>query len=152
MRAWLDRKTLDETRDLLDSLKKDHARRDELRARLEGYDEGLLSLDLDELIDWFEGPGSSILRVLRPSYYRVRGVISGVSKNGTVPETALEDLKTAKELKTVEGELASNRGAVRKALGVYYEGEEPDFEGAERALQTAAKAIRIAGRARVPKE
>ena len=151
MRAWLDRKTLDETRDLLDALKKDHACRDELRARLEGYDEGLLSLDLDELIEWFEGPGSSILRSLRPSYYRVRGVISGVSKNGTVPETALEDLKTAKELKTVEGELGSNRGAVRKALGVYCEGEEPDFEGAELALQTASKAIRIAGRARAPK-
>ncbi|TET71000.1 DUF3320 domain-containing protein, partial [Candidatus Bathyarchaeota archaeon] len=151
MRAWLDKKALDETKDLLEALRRAHAHRDELRARLQGYDEGLLSLDLDELIEWFEGPGSSFLRNLRPSYYRIRRVVSEVSKDGGVPETVLEDLKTARELKAVEAGLDSNRDATRKTLGVFYEGEEPDFEGAEQALKTAEKAIRIAGRARAPK-
>ena len=151
MRAWLDKKALDETKDLLKALRRAHAHRDELRARLQGYEEGLLSLDLDELIEWFEGPGSSFLRNLRPSYYRIRRVVSEVSKDGGVPETVLEDLKTARELKAVEAGLDPNRDATRKTLGVFYEGEEPDFEGAEQALKTAEKAIRIAGRARAPK-
>jgi hypothetical protein len=151
MRAWLDRKVLDATKDLLDTLKEDHAHRDELRARLEGYDEGFLSLDLEELTEWFEGPGGSFLRILRPSHYRVSRVISEVNKNGTVPETILDDLKTARELKAVYSDLDSNRGSIRKILGVYYEGNEPDFEGAEQALQVAEKAIRITGRARAPK-
>ena len=151
MRAWLDRKTLDEARALLEALKKAHAHRDELRERLEGYDHGFLSLDHDSLIEWFEGPGSSFLRILMPSYYRIRGVISEVSKSGAIPETVLEDLGTARELKAVEAELESNRDANRRILGVFYEGEEPDFEGAEKAFQVAGKAFRITGRARAPK-
>jgi truncated hemoglobin YjbI len=150
-RVWLDRKTLLEARGLLETLKADHGRRDELRRGLEGYQEEILSLDLEQLIDWFEGPGSSLLRYLRPSYYNVRRTISGVNRAGVMPETVLDDLKAARELVALEGKLASNREIARKRLGSFYAGEEPDFESAERALQTAKKALRIVGRSRAPK-
>ncbi|UCH56590.1 MAG: DUF4011 domain-containing protein, partial [Candidatus Bathyarchaeota archaeon] len=151
MRAWLDKKTLEETRELLEELKRDHAHRDELREKLEDYGEELLSLNLDGMVEWYEGPGSSLFRFLRPTHYRLKGDISRVNKRGIVPETVLEDLRNARELKTLEASLESNRPSARRALGIYHHGEEADFAGAEKALQVAAKAIRIVGRARSPK-
>jgi len=148
MRSWLDRGGLEEAKHLLEALKIDHFHREELRGRLEAYDDAVLSLELDETIEYLEGPGSSFLRVFTPSYYRVKGAVSKVRRDGRFPETAVEDLKAARELR---GRLDANLGRSRKTLGVYYQGEEPDFDGVEEALKNASKALGIAGTARAPK-
>ncbi len=150
-RAWMDRRTLQETKELLKSLKIKHGRRDELRSGLKDYKEELLSLDLEQLIEWFEGPGSSFLRFFRPSYYTVRRSIADVTQTGDIPDTVLNDLRAAWELVALEKKLASNRETAKKRLGTFYRGEDPNFESAERALQTAGKALRIVDRARAPK-
>lgn len=151
--AWLNKRTLQETRELLEEAKEDHQRREELRRRLlEAYHEELLTLDLDRLIEWFKGPGRSVFRYLRPSYYRIKELISKVSRAGRTPENVLDDLRAAKELIVLEERMASRREALRKRLRSYYREEGPDFAAAERALKTAEKALRIAGRARAPRE
>ena len=151
LRSWLESKALEEAKHHLGELKENHARRDELRERLASYNNELLYFDLDQLIEYFEGPGSSIFRVFRPSYYKTRKLISSLSKDGGVPHTILEDLKTARELKDLLAELDSNREKYQRVLGAFYKGEEPDFEGAERALRIAMRAIRIIGKKRAPK-
>lgn len=151
MRSWLDRSGLEEAKELLEALKIDHFHREELRGRLEAYDDAVLSLELDEIIEYLEGPGSSFLRVFTPSYYRIKGAVSKVTRDGSFPETAVEDLKAARELRGLQERLDANLGRSRKTLGAYYQGEEPDFDGAEGALKNASKALRIAGTARAPR-
>jgi len=151
--AWLNRRTQQETRTILEESREDHRRRDELRRRLlEAYHEELFTLDLDQLIEWFEGPGGSVFRYLRPSYYRIRGILSNIHRSGRMPETILEDLRAARELIALEEKMASSREAVRRSLKSYFRGDVPDFASAERALKMAEKAIRIAGTTRAPKE
>ncbi|MCW3979588.1 MAG: DUF4011 domain-containing protein [Candidatus Bathyarchaeota archaeon] len=150
-RAWMSSKTLQDTKGALEASKGDHNRRDELRGRLEGYTDGILSLDHDNLIGWLEANGGSILRYLMPSYYSVRRTISGANKAGVMPETALDDLRAAKELVALEERIASEREEIRKILCSFYAGEDPDFESAERAIETAERALKIIGRGRASK-
>jgi hypothetical protein len=151
MRSWLDRSGLEEARGLLETLKIDHFHRKEISGRLEAYDDAVLSLELDEIIEYLEGPGSSFLRVLTPRYYRIKGAVSKATRDGVFSETAVEDLKAARELRELLKKLDANLERSRKTLGVYYRGVEPDFEGAEEALKNASKALRIVGTARAPK-
>jgi len=151
MRPWLDRNGLEEATQLLEALKIDHFHREELRGRLEAYDDAVLSLELDEIIEYLEGPGRSFLRALSPSYYRIKGAVSEVTRDGLFPDTPIEDLKAARELRELLGRLDANLERSRKTLGNYYRGEEPDFDGAEKALKNASKALRIAGTARAPR-
>ncbi|KON31136.1 hypothetical protein AC482_01795 [miscellaneous Crenarchaeota group-15 archaeon DG-45] len=150
-RAWMDRKALQETKQALEASRREHRHRDELRAKLNGYEREFLSLDLDQLIEWFEGPGSSYLRYFRPSYYRIKGTISKVNKNGVLPENVLDDLRAARELVDTERKIVSDREIVQRRLGSFYTAEDPDFEGAERAIQTTEQALHIIGRAKAPK-
>jgi hypothetical protein len=151
MRSWLDRNGLEGARQLIEALKIDHFHREELRGRLEAYDDAVLSLELDEIIEYLEGPGRSFLRALSPSYYRIKGVVSEVTRDESFPDTTIEDLKAARELRELLKRLEANLERSRKTLGIYYQGEEPDFDGAEKALKNASKALRIAGTARAPK-
>jgi hypothetical protein len=151
MRSWLDRSGLEEAIRLLETLKIDHFHREELKGRLEAYDDAVLFLELNEIIEYLEGPGSSFFRVFSPSYYRIKDAVSKVTRNGTFPETVIEDLKAARELRDLLKRLDANLKRSRKTLGVYYRGEEPDFDGAEGALKNASKALRITGTARAPK-
>ena len=66
-------------------------------------------------------------------------------------KVTLDDLKAASELVAIEDKIASDRETIKRSLGSFYGGEDPDFEGAERAVETAEKALKIAGRARAPK-
>ena len=150
--AWLNRRTLKETRKAVEEARGDQERRDELRRGLLGaYGEELLTLNLDQLIEWFEGPGGSVLRYLRPSYYRIRALLSGIHRSRRMPETALEDMRAARELVALEEEMASRREDLRRLLGSYYRDDGPDFASAERALKVAERALRAAGTARAPR-
>ena len=151
MRSWLDRSGLNEATQLLETLKNDHSHREKLRERLKTYDAAVLTLELDEIIEYLEGPGSSFFRVLMPSYYRAKGAISKVTQDGGFPATAVEDLKAARELRGILEKLDANLEKARKTLGIYYKGKDPDFDGAEVALKNASNTLRLAGTSRAPK-
>jgi hypothetical protein len=151
MRSWLDRSGLQKAREVLENLKIDHFHKEELRGRLEAYDDSVLSLELDEIIEYLEGPGSSFLRALTQRYYRIKGAISKATRDGGFPETAIEDLKTARELRELLKKLDTNLEYSRNTMGIYFQGEAPDFEGAEEAFKNASKALRIAETIRAPK-
>jgi len=151
-RVWLDAHRLREAKGLLNNLKGAHARRDELRETLKDYNEELLRLELDSLIAFFQGSGGSVFRHIMPSFYNMRGTVAKTRKDGSIPESILEDLRAAKELADLERGLAEGRDDARKLLRSYFTGAEPDFDSAEKALGVAENALRLMGRARAPKE
>jgi hypothetical protein len=148
---WLNAETLAETRELFERAREEYGRRDELRrALLETYSDELLTLDLDRLIEWFEGPGRSIFRFFRPRYYRIRNLISRASRSGKIPKSILDDLRAARELVDLQSEIDVKREKLRTSLKSYFRGGEPDFAAASEALRIAERALRIVKADRAP--
>ncbi len=151
-RAWLDAHRMREAKGLLESLKAAHDRRAELRETLKEYSEDILTLDLDGLITFFEGSGGSVFRHLMPSYYSMRGTVAKTRRDGSIPESILDDLRAVKELVDLERGLTEGREDARKLLRSYFNGAEPEFNSAQKALGIAESALRLMGRSRAPKE
>ena len=141
--SWLKKEKLKEARKVFEEAKQDYLRIDHLRGELKEYKEDLLKLDLDNLIEWLEGPGSSPLKYFRPKYYEIKQVLSNASKSGRVPKSILKDLEMAKELRLLEEKVNSRREIVKKTLLSYYQGPHPDFDSAEKALKIADRVLRI---------
>jgi superfamily I DNA and/or RNA helicase len=150
-RSWLDQATLDDTQKILERAKTDYRKRDDLWQKLSDYNDGVIKLDLPETIRYLEGPGSSIFKYLKPSYFNIRKVISRATKSGKVPETVLNDLQTAHELKELLSKIASEHAETEKKLGSYFKSGYIDFNGAEKAVGVAKEALDISGFARAPK-
>ncbi len=150
-RNWLDQSTLDETQKNLERAKKDYRKRDDLQQKLAEYNEGVMKLDLQETARYLEGPGSSIFRYLRPSYYQIMKEISRTAKHGQVPDTIISDLKTAHELKELLSKINTEQAETEKKLGSYYKTDYIDFNGAEKAVRIAKEALITSGSARAPK-
>ncbi len=150
-RSWLDKTSLEQAEKYLDKAKTEHRRRDELRVKLAAYKDEITTLDLQTLITFFEGPGSSPLRYLRPSYYNIRREISRVTKTGEIPTKILQDLKMASELKELTKTIASEQDEAKSRLGSYYKEENPDFEVIGEAMKTARETLRLIGASRAPK-
>ena len=150
-RSWLDKTSLEQAEKYLDKAKTEHRRRDELKAKLAAYKDEIITLDLQTLITYLEGPGSSPLRYLRPSYYSIRSEISRATKTGEIPTTILQDLKMASELKELTKTIASEQDEDKTRLGSYYKTGSPDFEAAEEAMKTARETLRLIGASRAPK-
>lgn len=141
--SWLNKSKLQDARRIFEESKQDCLRIDHLREELKEYKEELLNLNLDSLIEWFEGPGSSPLRYLRRKYYEVKRMLSNANKLGRMPKSILRDLKMAKELRLLEEKVNSRRDVARKILLSYYHGSRPDFDSAGRALKIAEHVLRL---------
>jgi hypothetical protein len=150
-RSWLDKTNLELAEKYFEKARTEHRRRDEFKAKLAAYSEKITALDHPTLITYLEGPGSSPLRYLRPSYYRIRSEISRVTKNGEIPSTILQDLRLASELKELTKTITSEQEEARNKLGSYYKEGSPDFEAAEEAMKTARETLRLIGTSRAPK-
>ncbi len=148
---WLEASRLKEATREIREAQALYLRRDGLRKNLmERYHEEFLSLDPQPVIEWLEGPGSSPFRYLRPKYHRLRGLLSRMSRVQTPLNGAIEDLKALRELRALEGEIASRREALRRAMRSYYRDPTPDFQSAEEALKNAWKALKLTGGRQVP--
>jgi len=149
-RSWLERSNLEKVEEAYNKSKNDYEKRNEFRTKLENYTEMVLDLDLDIIITYLEGPGSSFFKFLRPNYYRIIDTISKTVKNGRVPASVLEDLKIAKELKSINNVLKSEQENLKKIMGSYYK-EEIDFDNSYRAIKNARQILEIIGNQRASK-
>lgn len=150
-RSWLDTNGLELTKKYLEKAKAQHQLKDELLTKLGSYKDEVTTLDLARLIAYLEGPGSSSLRYLRPSYYNIRGEISKATRSGEIPSTILQDLKLASELKELNKTIASEQEEARSRLGAYYNEGNPDLTAAEEAIETASETLHLIGASRAPK-
>jgi hypothetical protein len=151
LRSWLDRYVLDEAEKTLEETEILYKRRDTLRGSLKDYNEEFLHLDHKTLINYLEGPGSGILRYLRPRYYSVRSEISRCTLRGEVPGTITQDLANASELKTLLGIIETQRKEAESKLGVYYHDKDPDFQAAHEGQRVAREVLNLIGTQKAPK-
>jgi hypothetical protein len=149
-RSWLEKNTSQNVKQALEEFKDKLSRKQTMENRLQNYEESFLQLDHNQLIEYFEGPRRSPLRFLTSKYYRINGLISKHSKDNRVPESVIEDLKTALEYNKLRLDIASSIKKYGKILGPYCS-EALDIEGAEKALETATRVIKIIGKSRIPK-
>ena len=149
-RSWLEKKAAQKVKQAIEELKDKLSRKQTMETKLQNYKESFLQLDHTQLILYFEGPRRSPLRFLTSKYYRINGLISQNSKDNKVSELVIEDLKTALEYNILRFDIASSIEKYGKTLGPY-SGEAYDIEGAEKAVETATRVIKILGNSRIPK-
>lgn len=136
--AWLDLQTWDTIQRGIDDLESLYRMFNEVsRGVFAHYDESVLSLDVDVLIVRFSGPYQSVLRWLRPSYYRDRARLRACRHDHQVPADPLHDLQQVRTLLRLRAELRLRRAKWIDLLGAYDQGPDTDFGRARRALAIA---------------
>jgi hypothetical protein len=149
-RRWLEKKASENVKQILEEQRKIYSQKQSFEDKLNNYQAAFHSLDIESLIVYFEGPGKSIFRFLSPTYYRNRRLITSSTKNKKLPDTFIQDLKTAKKIQDQNDKIAQNQEKNKKILGPYFN-EKPRLEEAEKALKTALRVVKILGKSRVPK-
>jgi hypothetical protein len=149
-RAWLEKKAVQNVEQELKDIKDKLTQKELLETKLMKYNEEFLQLDHGSLIEYFEGPRKSIFSFFSPKYHRINRLISKLSADNKVAESIIEDLKIASELNKLNIEILSSLDKSRKIFDVFFN-QDLDIEGAEKALVTANRVIRIIGKSRVPK-
>jgi hypothetical protein len=118
-------------------------RRGRLLAR---YDEGILDLDLDALIERF---GSFIyrtpLRLLHPGFRRDRRSILRVSRAAQLPANVAEDLLEAREVVRLRERVLRDEPPPEELFGGYDRRADTDFDRMGQALRAAAEILDLAG-------
>lgn len=151
--SWLDPIRAQHLRDILPRVRADYDQYNETKRQLlESYDESFFELELDRLIEQYQGSYRGIFRWFIPRFYRDRRAIIRTTRAGVVAESILEDLLTARKLRRLATQLAAERDHVRDLLGEYDRGYDTNFDLVERALAVAAEAIVLAGIIPIPNE
>lgn len=150
--SWLERSTIKKVENIYQNIKKDHDRKNELEKKLDIYKDNILDLDLENIIAYLEGPGSSLFRYFRPSYYRIKEEISKVTKNGNIPDSIIQDLISVKELKKLYEKVEKEQEINKKILGVYYSKENIKFQSIEEAIKNAKYILKILKKTRASKK
>jgi len=109
------------------------------------YDEAFLRLPHLELIGKFSNAYSSPIKWLIPGYYRQRRILKAVRLDGALPDSILQDLRSALDLNKEEARLAAQKENDRKVLGRLYKGLQTDFDEVGQALEVARKALGLMG-------
>jgi len=116
----------------------------ERRSLFTEYEAAVLDLDSKDLIEKFSGPYSSFFRIFRPSYYKSRGQIKRLRKNGQLPHSVLSDLRKVQGLKDLEVQLSGEFPRFKELFGVCFRGFETDFGHLGKAISNAQELLELA--------
>jgi very-short-patch-repair endonuclease len=112
---------------------------------LERYDEHLLDLDIDVLLERFNGFFyRSFLRSLHPGFRRDRRTLLRVTRGASLPASVQDDLCLARDLKRLRQQIDSLREKAHSLLQGYDDGLDTDFGAVGQALECAAEVNRLA--------
>ncbi len=116
------------------------------REKLGGiFTDDVLGLDLDGLVARFESVHRGFGK-LRDAYREDKRVVAGVTRAKKAPRDVLALLRTAREWRTARDELVAAEQRVVSDVGnAYYAGEATDFAKLDAALETASRALALAG-------
>ena len=143
---WLDPVRLKQVEDTLLTAKSNYNNFKASKERLmEIYDESFLEMDLDRLIEKYNGIYKTLFRWLSPSFYKDRKAIARVTRGGVVPTSIREDLLAARELNRLRLRLEKESERTVQILGRLFQGHDTNFELIERTYNTASEIIRLAG-------
>ena len=148
---WFKSDGLSRLRQMLPQTKSDYEEYNSIKNRLnKAYSERFYDLNLDTLIESYQGPYRSPLRFFNSSFRRDQKEITSTSHTGRVPDTILEDLKQARLWESLKNKIDTNADSVRNILGHYYSEYETDFKNVEKAIEVAAEIIELSDTYPIP--
>jgi very-short-patch-repair endonuclease len=113
---------------------------------LKRYDDGLFNLELERLIESFDG---LLYRPpfcwLNPRYHRDQKAIRRATRANVLPANITGDLLQARETLRMRKKLEVERAEVQRQLGDYDQGYDTDFDTAEGAVEVAAQILGLSG-------
>ncbi len=116
------------------------------------YDENFLKLDLDKLIQRYNGVYRSIFRYFLSRFYIDKKMITIASHTGVIPDSVQEDLLLAREVNRMRMKLDEEKEKVSTLFGRHYQDEDTNFDFIEQALCVASEALALIGAPQVPTE
>ena len=150
-KSWFDPAVLQQTKGVFGRAKRDFQEHNAIETDLkEKYSEKIRALNLDELIERYNGPYRTILRWLRPSFYRDRKQIALVSLNGKVPKTVANDLISARRLKILEEEVGKYEQTSQTLFGHYFRKYETNFEKLGKAIDNTSEIHKLSWTTPIP--
>lgn len=150
---WLEPTNLAQLQNYVASLRPKYEAYNQLRTAyanqrgqlLERYDEGIFNLDLDALIERFNGfIYSTPLRYLFSGYYSDKGAILRVSRASSLSANVLNDLLAAREVVRLQKRLTAEAPPKQKWFGGYDRLADTNFEHIEQAMQVASSVLKLA--------
>ena len=150
-KSWFDPAVLQQTKGVFGRAKRDFQEHNAIETDLkEKYSEKIRALNLDELIERYNGPYRTILRWLHPSFYRDRKQIALVSLNGKVPKTAANDLISARRLNILEEEVGKYEQTSQTLFGHYFRKYETNFEKLGKAIDNTSEIHKLSWTTPIP--
>lgn len=144
--SWLEPEALETVSAILPRLRQQMEARTAAQTQLlQEYDEAFLSLNIESLIDLISLRYSSVLRWVKPGFYRLRKQIRSCRKDGKNPINLLQDLNRARELKRLEERIGQERPLATQLLGEWYRDYDTDYARVERAIRVAKELVELTG-------
>jgi very-short-patch-repair endonuclease len=101
----------------------------------ERWSKDILEVDLASAHAGFSGAYRSVLRWLRPAFWRDKKLLIRLSRNAKLPETVTDDLRAARDLQAQRVTVADDTPRFARALGSRFVGLATDVALLDRALE-----------------
>ena len=148
---WFDAKYFEQVQETVSKAKQLYQEHNLVKSRLdETYSDGIYELDLDGLIERYNGEYQSGLKIFNAAYRNDQKQIARLTNDGKVPKTIQQDLIDARKVKKLSAKIEDSAETVRTLLGHYYRKTRTDFQGAEKAVQLTDEIKKLSWATQIP--
>jgi len=148
---WFDAKYFEQVKETFEKAKRLYQDHKLLKSRLdEIYSNEIYSLDLDALVERYNGPHQSALKIFNSNYRSDQKQIASLTCDGKVPKSVLNDLIDARKVKKLQAKIEEEAETVRRMLGRFYHEHKLDFQGAEKAMELTMEIRRLSWETTIP--
>ncbi len=148
---WFDAKYLEQVQETMVKAKQLYQEYNQTKGRLEQtYSEGIYELDLDGLIERYNGEYQSGLKLFNSTYRNDQKTIARLTNDGKVPKTIQHDLIDARKVKKLLAKIEDSAETVRTLMGHYYRKTRTDFQGAEKAIALTDEIKKLSWGTQIP--
>ena len=148
---WFDAKYLEEVQETVSKAKELYQEHNLIKSRLqETYSEGIYELDLDRIIERYNGEYQSGLKIFNSTYRNDQKAIARLTNDSKVPKTIQQDLIDARKVKKLQEKIEASEETVRTLMGHYYHKTRTDFQGAEKAIALTDEIKKLSWGTRIP--
>ena len=148
---WFDAKYLEQVQETMVKAKQLYQEYNQTKGRLEEtYSEGIYELDLDGLIERYNGEYQSGLKLFNSTYRNDQKTIARLTNDGKVPKAIQQDLIDARKVKKLRVKIEDSAETVRTLMGHYYRKTRTDFQGAERAIALTDEIKKLSWGTQIP--
>ena len=148
---WFDAKYLEQVQETVSKAKELYQEHNLIKSRLqETYSDGIYELDLDGIIERYNGEYQSGLKIFNSTYRNDQKAIARLTNDGKVPKTIQQDLIDARKVKKLQEKIEASGETVRTLMGHYYHKTRTDFQGAEKAIALTDEIKKLSWGTQIP--